>query len=263
MEVHLENNEVVLSTADLDEVDDCGAQPDFEEDDDVSIPPEDDRADVEEDRGAAADDEEGLEFELLKEPPLSDAADAVSQRFARKGDHVKLHFIGTFVEGGASFCSSRARDKPFAFVLGDRGSSAAATLGSGAAAREGAVVVSGWEIALPRVPLGGVARCTLPPRFAFGKAGRGRYGWPGHVPPDTAVRYEFEVLAINGEYFVPRDGGAEDLKWRESGGGADPRRDALDSFGPSVESAAGGRGGGGGAKSRGGGRSKKSKGGRR
>ena len=101
------------------------------------------------------DDVEGFAFELLSTPEAASESGAPSRAlFARKGDHVTLHFVGSFVEGGATFCSSRTgRCKPFALVLGE----ASTPIGLPTA-------VEGWDRALPRVPLGGVARVTLPPQ---------------------------------------------------------------------------------------------------
>jgi FKBP-type peptidyl-prolyl cis-trans isomerase len=218
------------------------------------------------------DDVEGFAFELLSAPEAASESGAPSRAlFARKGDHVTLHFVGSFVEGGATFCSSRTgRCKPFAYVLGEASAAASASSPTAGGAGGPPIVVKGWDRALPRVPLGGVARVTLPPQvgarsnlssrsstpappppppplaplllfirrdlvralrggagppplqptegarydttalarfvvahslccrravvsssclqLAFGKFGRGRYGFPGHVPPTTAVR---------------------------------------------------------------------------
>ena len=53
-------------------------------------------------------------------------------------------------------------------------------------------VVSGWDQGLAGMQVGGVRELVVPPELAYGEA-----GFAPHVPPDSTVTYEVELLAIN------------------------------------------------------------------
>lgn len=53
-------------------------------------------------------------------------------------------------------------------------------------------VVSGWDQGLAGMQVGGVRELTVPPELAYGEA-----GFAPHVPPNTTVMYEVELLEIN------------------------------------------------------------------
>ena len=94
------------------------------------------------------------------------------------GDHVKVHYTG-WLRGGKCFDSSRDKRKPFSLTLGE---------GS---------VIEGWEKGLLHVGLGERAWLLIAPEWAYAEHGyadaRGE-----HIPPDSALLFDIELLAING-----------------------------------------------------------------
>ena len=53
-------------------------------------------------------------------------------------------------------------------------------------------VVSGWDQGLVSMQVGGVRELVVPPELAYGEA-----GFAPHVPPDSTVTYEVELLEIS------------------------------------------------------------------
>ena len=91
---------------------------------------------------------------------------------ATRGDAVKVHYTGTFLDG-RQFDSSLSRGKPFSFKLGQNR------------------VIKGWEEGVLGMKKGGRRELTIPAELAYGAKGSGK------IPPNTPVKYEIEVLSID------------------------------------------------------------------
>lgn len=91
---------------------------------------------------------------------------------ATPGRKVTVHYTGTLMEG-TKFDSSRDRDEPFAFVLGQR------------------EVIAGWDEGVKGMKVGGVRRLIVPARMAYGSQSPG----PG-IPPNAALKFDVELLSV-------------------------------------------------------------------
>ncbi|XP_058062773.1 FK506-binding protein 59 isoform X1 [Anopheles bellator] len=102
-----------------------------------------------------------------------------------KGCTVSLHYTGTLDADGKKFDSSRDRNEPFQFTLGQ---------GS---------VIKAFDMGVASMKLG--ERCILKcaPDYAYGSSGS-----PPNIPPNATLNFELEILGWKGEDLSPKsDGG--------------------------------------------------------
>ena len=112
-------------------------------------------------QGAATTTPSGLVYQSLKEG--SGASPAAT-------DVVKVHYRGTFPQGGKEFDSSYKRGEPTEFPLN--------------------AVIPCWTEGVQKMKPGGKAKLTCPPAIAYGSRGAG-----GVIPPNATLNFEIELIS--------------------------------------------------------------------
>ncbi|HEY8584760.1 MAG TPA: FKBP-type peptidyl-prolyl cis-trans isomerase [Capillimicrobium sp.] len=94
-------------------------------------------------------------------------------RRAQTGDVLTVHYVGVLYGSGRPFDASWDAGSPFAFQLGAGG------------------VIRGWDEGLRGMRVGGRRTLVLPPRFAYGRAGR-----PPAIPRRATLTFAVDLLRV-------------------------------------------------------------------
>jgi FKBP-type peptidyl-prolyl cis-trans isomerase len=89
---------------------------------------------------------------------------------AKVGSEVSVHYTGT-LDDGTVFDTSRKRNRPYEFVIGE------------------GRVIKGWDLGVPGMKVGGKRRLTIPAKLAYGSRKKGK------IPPDSQLTFTIELVA--------------------------------------------------------------------
>ena len=107
--------------------------------------------------------ESGLQIEEIR---VGNGESAVAGQF------VSVHYTGWLTDG-SKFDSSKDRNEPFDFPLGQRN------------------VIAGWDEGVQGMRVGGIRKLTIPPQLGYGARGAG-----GVIPPNATLVFEVELLDL-------------------------------------------------------------------
>ena len=91
----------------------------------------------------------------------------------KKGDVLKVNYVGVNYKSGKEFEASWDRGEPIAFPLGEN------------------VVIPGWERGLKGMKVGGRRELIIPPDLAYGSTGS-----PPTIPPNETLIFVLDLEAV-------------------------------------------------------------------
>jgi peptidylprolyl isomerase len=93
---------------------------------------------------------------------------------AKAGDQVTVQYVGVNYRSGSEFDASWDRGEPFTFTLGVH------------------EVISGWDMGIEGMKVGGRRELIIPPNHAYGASGS-----PPAIPPNETLVFVVDLEAIN------------------------------------------------------------------
>jgi len=114
---------------------------------------------------------------------------------AKTGDKVYVHYVGTLESNGEKFDSSRDRNEPFEFTIGQG-------------------VIEGWSVGVATMKVGELSVFTISSEMGYGKSGS-----PPKIPGGATLVFEIELLGIHKE-MTNEEALTEVTKLNELGGNA-------------------------------------------
>lgn len=100
---------------------------------------------------------------------------------AKKGDKVKVHYVGTLESDGSKFDSSRDRDEPFEFTIGQG-------------------VIEGWSLGVATMKVGERSIFHIASQYGYGDSGS-----PPKIPGGATLVFDIELLSIKEGYESKED----------------------------------------------------------
>ena len=95
-----------------------------------------------------------------------------------------VHYVGTLASNGEEFDSSRSRDQPFVFKLGQ------------------GQVIKGWDVGVATMKKGERSTLTIKAEYGYGERGS-----PPKIPGGAALRFDVELLSWKSFRDITGDGG--------------------------------------------------------
>jgi FKBP-type peptidyl-prolyl cis-trans isomerase len=92
---------------------------------------------------------------------------------AKAGDNVKVHYVGTLLNGTEFDASRKHGNDPFQFALGQ------------------GRVIKGWDQGVAGMKEGGKRKLVIPPSLGYGERGAG-----ATIPPNSTLVFEVELLEV-------------------------------------------------------------------
>lgn len=117
----------------------------------------------------------------------------------KAGDEVTVHYVGTLASDGSEFDSSRSRDEPFVFTLGNGD------------------VIKGWDVGVASMRKGELAKFTLSPEYGYGEDGS-----PPTIPANATLVFEVELLSWFSKDDLFQDEGVIKTELKEGDGWRSP-----------------------------------------
>jgi len=143
---------------------------------------------------------DGIKKETTRHPP------SLKYLPPQTGDEVEVHCVGTLKRGGQQFKSTREGDQgAFTYKVGQGD------------------VIEGWDLAVQAMRKGEHARFTVAPQFAYGSQGIGDPDSAQHVPPDSPIVLEIELIKCPLREDLFEDSGAIKRELKEGPGARQPR----------------------------------------
>ncbi len=92
---------------------------------------------------------------------------------AKSGDEVRVHYVGTLMNGTEFDASKKHGDTGFKFVLGQ------------------GRVIKGWDLGVAGMKVGGKRNLVIAPELGYGERGAG-----ASIPPGATLKFEVELLEV-------------------------------------------------------------------